>query len=227
MKAVATIYTDFSEKFGIPRQGALARESEGVVVFEPEFRIADALRGIEKYSHLWLLWEFSENVSAQWSPTVRPPRLGGNERVGVFATRSPFRPNPIGLTAVKLLSVEKTSDKGMVLLVSGVDLMNQTPIYDIKPYLPYADSIPDASLGFAGEHLMDYLQVVCSDEILERIPQRKRKALLEALSQDPRPAYHVDEKRKYGMKFADFDIIFHVEKTTLYVDEIRKGNLTT
>lgn len=136
MKVVATIYTDFSEKFGIPRQGALAHESEGIIVFEPEYRMEEALRGIEKYSHLWLLWQFSENVSKKWSPTVRPPRLGGNKRVGVFATRSPFRPNPIGLTAVRLIGVEQTKNKGAVLRVAGVDLMNGTPIYDIKPYLP-------------------------------------------------------------------------------------------
>ena len=175
MKVVATIYTDFSEKFGIPRQGALAHESEGIIVFEPEYRMEEALRGIEKYSHLWLLWQFSENVSKKWSPTVRPPRLGGNKRVGVFATRSPFRPNPIGLTAVRLIGVEQTKNKGAVLRVAGVDLMNGTPIYDIKPYLPYADSIPEASLGFAGEHLMDVLEVVCSDELWGKIPEEAEK----------------------------------------------------
>lgn len=227
MKAVATIYTDFSEKFGIPRQGALSRESEGVIVFEPEYRMEEALRGIEKYSHLWLLWQFSENVSKKWSPTVRPPRLGGNKRVGVFATRSPFRPNPIGLTAVRLIGVEQTKNEGAVLRVAGVDLMNGTPIYDIKPYLPYADSIPEASSGFAGEHLMDVLEVVCSDELWGKIPEDKRGALEEVLSQDPRPAYHEDETRKYGMEFAGFDIIFHVKEKVLYVDEIKKGNLTT
>ena len=144
--------TDFSEKFGIPRQGALAHESEGIIVFEPEYRMEEALRGIEKYSHLWLLWQFSENVSKKWSPTVRPPRLGGNKRVGVFATRSPFRPNPIGLTAVRLIGVEQTKNKGAVLQVAGVDLMNGTPIYDIKPYIAYADCKPDAKSSFADIH---------------------------------------------------------------------------
>ena len=208
MKVVATIYTDFSEKFGIPRQGALAHESEGIIVFEPEYRMEEALRGIEKYSHLWLLWQFSENVSKKWSPTVRPPRLGG-------------------LTAVRLIGVEQTKNRGAVLRVAGVDLMNGTPIYDIKPYLPYADSIPEASLGFAGEHLMDVLEVVCSDELWGKIPEDKRGALEEVLSQDPRPAYHEDETRKYGMEFSGFDIIFHVKEKVLYVDEIKKGNLTT
>ena len=173
------------------------------------------------------MWQFSENVSKKWSPTVRPPRLGGNKRVGVFATRSPFRPNPIGLTAVRLIGVEQTKNKGAVLRVAGVDLMNGTPIYDIKPYLPYADSIPEASLGFAGEHLMDVLEVVCSDELWGKIPEDKRGALEEVLSQDPRPAYHEDETRKYGMEFSGFDIIFHVKEKVLYVDEIKKGNLTT
>lgn len=152
---------------------------------------------------------------------------GGNKRVGVFATRSPFRPNPIGLTAVRFIGVEQTKNKGAVLRVAGVDLMNGTPIYDIKPYLPYADSIPEASLGFAGEHLMDVIEVVCSDELWGKIPEDKRGALEEVLSQDPRPAYHEDETRKYGMEFAGFDIIFHVKEKVLYVDEIKKGNLTT
>ena len=232
MKVVATIYTDFSEKFGIPRQGALAHESEGIIVFEPEYRMEEALRGIEKYSHLsfYDLYDFDAFINTgeyKWSPTVRPPRLGGNKRVGVFATRSPFRPNPIGLTAVRLIGVEQTKNKGAVLRVAGVDLMNGTPIYDIKPYLPYADSIPEASLGFAGEHLMDVLEVVCSDELWGKIPEDKRGALEEVLSQDPRPAYHEDETRKYGMEFSGFDIIFHVKKKVLYVDEIKKGNLTT
>ena len=182
----------------------------------------EALRGIEKYSHLWLLWQFSENVSKKWSPTVRPPRLGGNKRVGVFATRSPFRPNPIGLTAVRLIGVEQTKNKGAVLRVAGVDLMNGTPIYDIKPYLPYADSIPEASLGFAGEHLMDVLEVVCSDELWGKIPEDKRGALEEVLSQDPRPAYVQDPERIYGVSFAGYDVKFKVENDILTVQNVEK-----
>ena len=222
MKVVATIYTDFSEKFGIPRQGALAHESEGIIVFEPEYRMEEALRGIEKYSHLWLLWQFSENVSKKWSPTVRPPRLGGNKRVGVFATRSPFRPNPIGLTAVRLIGVEQTKNKGAVLRVAGVDLMNGTPIYDIKPYIAYADCKPDAKSSFADIHKNDKLTVKINDELKVQIPNNKLGALIGILECDPRPAYQNDESRIYGISFANMNIKFKVSNRILTVTDIEK-----
>ena len=221
MKVVATIYTDFSEKFGIPRQGALAHESEGIIVFEPEYRMEEALRGIEKYSHLWLLWQFSENVSKKWSPTVRPPRLGGNKRVGVFATRSPFRPNPIGLTAVRLIGVEQTKNKGAVLRVAGVDLMNGTPIYDIKPYIPYADSIPEADGSFAESEKSHKLNIIISEELKSLIPKNIIGVAAECLSEDPRPSYHSDGK-EYTMRLYDYDFTFFVEKENLTVKKIEK-----
>lgn len=221
MKIIAKIHTDFKEKFGIPRQSGIVEDLEGTIVFEPEYRNPDALRGMEGYSHLWLLWQFSENMRADWSATVRPPRLGGNKRVGVFATRSPFRPNPIGLSAVKLKSIEKTDGHGLVLHVSGADLMDGTPIYDIKPYLPYADCIPDAGGGFAGEYNSDRLQVLCPEELLKEFPNEKRRALLQVLAQDPRPAYQTAPDRRYGMNFAGFEVSFHVEEQTLTVDEIK------
>ena len=221
MKVVATIYTDFSEKFGIPRQGALAHESEGIIVFEPEYRMEEALRGIEKYSHLWLLWQFSENVSKKWSPTVRPPRLGGNKRVGVFATRSPFRPNPIGLTAVRLIGVEQTKNKGAVLRVAGVDLMNGTPIYDIKPYIPYADSIPEADGSFAESEKSHKLNIIISEELKSLIPKNIIGVAAECLSEDPRPSYHSDGK-EYTMRLYDYDFTFFAEKENLTVKKIEK-----
>ena len=227
IKPIAYIHSDFSEKFGIPRQSGLVDSLQAKIIFTEEFRNGDCIRGIEEFSHLWLIWEFSKNQRDKWTPTVRPPRLGGNKRKGVFASRAPFRPNPLGLSCVRLEKAVPNSPEGPILYVSGADLLDGTPIYDIKPYLPYADSIPEASLGFAGEHLMDVLEVVCSDELWEKIPEDKRGALEEVLSQDPRPAYHEDETRKYGMEFAGFDIIFHVKEKVLYVDEIKKGNLTT
>ena len=223
MKVVATIYTDFSEKFGIPRQGALAHESEGIIVFEPEYRMEEALRGIEKYSHLWLLWQFSENVSKKWSPTVRPPRLGGNKRVGVFATRSPFRPNPIGLSSVKLIGVEFREKEGPVLIVEGADLLDMTPIYDIKPYLPYVDSHPEAKGGFAEEKKDYKLDVNFPEMYLEQIPAEKRAALIQILEQDPRPSYQKDPVRIYGMSYAGMEIHFRVDKETLYVTEVERS----
>lgn len=219
---IARIHSDFKEKFGIPRQSGLVEELEAMVVFEPAYRNEDALRGLEDFSHIWLLWQFSENVRQNWSPTVRPPRLGGNERMGVFATRSPFRPNPIGLSVVRLLGIEKHEKYGSILRVTGADLLDGTPIYDIKPYLPYVDSHPDAKGGFAEECKEYHLQVECPDAILEKLPQEKRRALLGVLSHDPRPAYQKDPERIYGMNFAGCEVKFRVEGDVLLVEEIRK-----
>ncbi|MBQ5390645.1 MAG: tRNA (N6-threonylcarbamoyladenosine(37)-N6)-methyltransferase TrmO [Clostridia bacterium] len=218
MKIIAHIHTDFPTKFGIPRQSGLA-DFEATIVFEPEYRNAEALRGIEGYSHLWLIWKFSEAVRDTWSPTVRPPRLGGNKRIGVFATRSPFRPNPIGLSSVKLLGIEKTA-QGSVLRVLGADLMDGTPIYDIKPYLPFTDSHPDAVGGFADEHKAYTLRVDFSQTLLALVPDSKRKALLELLSEDPRPQYIDDPDRIYGFAFAGLEIKFKVVGETLIVTEV-------
>ncbi|MBQ7108190.1 MAG: tRNA (N6-threonylcarbamoyladenosine(37)-N6)-methyltransferase TrmO [Clostridia bacterium] len=218
LRVIAHIKTDFNTKFGIPRQSGLV-DLESLIVFTPEFRNDDALRGIEDFSHLWLIWEFSKARRDDWSPTVRPPRLGGNKRVGVFATRSPFRPNSIGLSSVKLLSVEKT-ENGTALRVSGADLMNGTPIYDIKPYLPYTDCHPDAVGGFADEKLKDALEVDFSEELLSKIPESKQSALIELLSEDPRPHYITDDKRVYGFEFAEFEIKFKVTQNLLTVTEV-------
>lgn len=220
LKIIAHIKTDFKTKFGIPRQSGLT-DLEGLIVFEPEYRNDDALRGIEDFSHLWLIWNFSKAERDGWSPTVRPPRLGGNKRVGVFATRSPFRPNAIGLSSVKLLGTVKTAE-GTALRVSGADLMDGTPIYDIKPYLPYTDSHPDAVGGFADEKLKDNLEVDFPPELLNKIPENKKSALLELLSEDPRPHYINDSERIYGFEFADFEIKFKVKNTTLTVVEVIK-----
>ena len=216
METIARIHNDYNSKFGVPRQSGLVEETESIIVFEPEYRIPEALRGIESYDYLWLLWDFSENNNSEWSPTVRPPRLGGNKRMGVFATRSPFRPNSIGLSSVKLLSVEKTNDYGTVLKVAGADLMDGTPIYDIKPYLPYVDSHPEASNGFA---LTDYepLEVVIPPELSSSIPGDKTEALKAVLSQDPRPQYIDDETRIYGITFANLNIKFRITGNTVFV----------
>lgn len=220
MKKIATIRNDFKEKFGIPRQSGLCEEIVSRVVFEPEYRSQEALRGITDFSHLWLIFEFSKSIREDWSPTVRPPRLGGNKRVGVFATRSPFRPNPIGLSSVRLLGLESTSE-GTVLLVGGADLLDGTPIYDIKPYLPYTDSHPDASFGYAKE-VMDYsLEVDFPEGLLKKIPEQKRNALKIILSQDPRPSYKEEGEREYTFRFADFEISFTVLGGTLTVTDIR------
>lgn len=219
MKVIARIHTDFPTKFGIPRQSGLA-QTEAVIIFEPEYRCDEAVRGIEQYSHLWLIWEFSEVKDKPWSPTVRPPRLGGNRRIGVFATRSPFRPNPIGLSCVKLLKVEKTSE-GTVLVVEGADLMDNSPIYDIKPYIPYADCKTDAAGGFAEEKKDYAIGVECSGELLNRIPENKRKAFIQILSQDPRPSYIDDTERVYGFGYAGFEIKFIVEDCVLKVTDIQ------
>ena len=221
MKIIARIRCDFPEKFAIPRQSGILKELESRIEFEPEFQNADYIRGIEEFSHLWLLWCFSENLGKGSSPTVRPPRLGGNKRVGVFATRSPFRPNPIGLSSVELIRVEKSEGK-LSLVVKGADLMDGTPIYDIKPYLPFSDSHPEAKSGFAGEHLSDALEVSCPEDLLSQIPKEKQKAFLEILRQDPRPSYHNDPQRIYGFSFAGFQVRFQVEEDVAKVVSIEK-----
>lgn len=217
MQVIARLHSDFTQKFGIPRQSGLVDELEATVVFEPEFRNPDALRGIEGFSHLWLIWEFSQARRPEWSPTVRPPRLGGNVRMGVFATRSPFRPNPIGLSCVRLAGVELHSELGPILKVRGADLLDGTPIFDIKPYVPYADSKPQALGGFASTPKEATLAVDIPPELLERIPPEKRAALTGVLAQDPRPAYQEDGARIYGMGFGGLDIKFRVEGGRLTV----------
>lgn len=218
---IARIRTDFPTKFGIPRQSGLIDALKGTVVFEPPYRDASALRGIEGYSHLWLIWQFSESVTERFSPTVKPPRLGGNARMGVFATRSPFRPNPLGLSCVRLEGVDWHTPDGPALRVSGADLMDGTPIYDIKPYIPYADCRPDAVGGFTER--IDYvrLDVEFPEALLAMIPADKRGALREVLAQDPRPGYRGDgDARRYGVAFAGFDVRFVVEGSTLRVVEV-------
>lgn len=222
MVHIATIHTEFPEKFGIPRQAGLVEGLRGTVVFEPEYRHPDALRGLEGFSHLWLIWEFSESVGHPWSPTVRPPRLGGNARLGVFATRSPYRPNPIGLSCVKLEAIEQTQDRGAVLIVSGADLMDGTPILDIKPYLPYADCVPEAVGGFASEKPASALAVEIAPELLSAVPKETRDALVSVLAQDPRPRYQNNPARIYGMDFAGFSVRFSVDGEVLTVRELTK-----
>ena len=216
IKPIAHIESDFSEKFGIPRQAGIVEELEAKIVFEPEYRVRDALRGLEDFSHVWLIWQFSEAVRQDWSPTVRPPRLGGNARMGVFATRSPFRPNNLGLSCVKILGIEDTKDKGTVLRVAGADLMDGTPIFDVKPYIPYADSKPEALGGFAPDSGAT-LQVEMSEEALGKFPAEKREALRAVLANDPRPRYQKDPDRVYSMDFAGFDVKFSVKEETLYL----------
>ena len=222
LRVIARIHSDFQEKFGIPRQSGLVKELRATVVFEPEYRNPDALRGIEGFSHLWLIWQFSEAVRAEWSPTVRPPRLGGNARMGVFATRSPFRPNAIGLSCVRLEDVRQDPVLGPVLDVSGADLLDGTPIYDVKPYLPYADCRPEAVGGFAAAAPTSRLRVICPDDLLEQLPSEKREALLGVLAQDPRPSYQDDPQRVYGMRFAGMDVRFTVDGDELTVCEISR-----
>lgn len=225
IQVIARMKSDFPSKFGIPRQAGLVESLRSTIVFEPEFRNSDALRGIEGYSHLWLIWQFSEAVRQEWSPTVRPPRLGGNTRMGVFATRSPFRPNNLGLSSVKLLGVEQTKEYGTVLHVGGADLMDGTPIFDIKPYIPYSDSHPDAVGGFTDTASDFLLDVKISAALLQKLPQGKRQAAVEVLSHDPRPSYQRKPDRVYGLSFAGFDIRFTVEEKTLTVVEIKEAAL--
>lgn len=220
MKIIAHIKTDFPEKFGIPRQSGLAKELKGTIIFEPEYRNPDAFRGLEDFNYIWILWQFEGTDRESWSPTVRPPRLGGNKHIGVFATRSPFRPNNIGLSSVRLEGVEYTKNIGPILHVSGIDLRDNTPIFDIKPYLRYVDCHEDAVDGFAGDTKQYALKVDFPKELLDKLPQEKRTAIIEALSQDPRPSYHSDPERKYGVEFAGYDIHFSVEGDTVKVFEV-------
>ena len=220
MKIIARIYTEFDEKFGIPRQSGLVEETVGKIVFEPEYRNPEALRGIDGYSHLWLLWQFSEAVREEWSPTVRPPRLGGNKRMGVFATRSPYRPNPIGLSSVKLLEVKHTENEGTVLLVGGADLLSGTPIYDVKPYLAFTDSHPDAIGGFADTVKEYEIEVEIADEARKKLGDGEEKKLVALLRQDPRPSYKSEDEKIYGMKLGGKEIKFKYENCKLIVTEI-------
>ena len=220
MKIIAKIHTDFKEKFGIPRQSGIADELIGRIVFEPEYRVPEAIRGLDGYSHIWLIWQFSEAQRDTWSPTVRPPRLGGNRRMGVFATRAPYRPNPIGLSSVRLEKIEHTENDGEVLIVRGADLLDGTPIYDIKPYLAYTDSHADAIGGFA-DPVRDYeVKVEFPEHLLSLISKERRSPLIKILSCDPRPSYQDDQTREYGMKFADYEIFFVVVNGTLIVTKV-------
>lgn len=217
INVIARMHSDFATKFGIPRQSGLVEELRSTIVFEPEYRNNDALRGIEDFSHLWIIWQFSEAVRQGWSPTVRPPRLGGNTRMGVFATRSPFRPNNLGLSCVQLLDAEHTEKYGTVLHVGGADLMDGTPIFDIKPYIPYSDCKPDASGGFTDQAADFLLTVDFPAELLKKLPEQKREAAIGVLSHDPRPSYQKNEERVYGLTFAGFNIRFMVRDKLLTV----------
>ena len=220
IRPIAVMRSDFPTKFGIPRQSGLVESLRSTIVFEPEYRSPDALRGLEDFSHIWLIWQFSEAVRTDWTPTVRPPRLGGNTRMGVFATRSPFRPNSLGLSCVKIIGIEQTADNGTVIHVAGADLMDGTPIFDIKPYIPYGDCHPEALGGFtstAGDFL---LQVDFPQQLLKLLPEDKQEAALELLSHDPRPSYQAQSGRIYGLSFAGFDIRFSVENDVLRVKEV-------
>lgn len=222
LKIIARIKTDFPTKFGIPRQSGLIPELQGKIIFEPEYRNPEALRGIEGYSHLWLLWDFSEVSAENWSPTVRPPRLGGNKRMGVFATRSPYRPNPIGLSSVKLEKITEDPKLGTILHISGADLMNGTPIYDIKPYIAYTDSHPDATGGFSDDVFENTLSVDFPDNLKNQLSEMQINALLKILESDPRPAYKADGDRIYSFEFGDFNIKFSVNQNILTVLSVEK-----
>lgn len=220
LKMIGRIHTDFPEKFGIPRQSGLVKDARGTVVFEPEYRRKEAFRGLEGYSHIWILWGFSKAERKNWSATVKPPRLGGKKRMGVFATRSPFRPNPIGMSAVKLDEIITDEKLGPVLKVSGVDMLDGTPVYDIKPYLPYADSYEEASEGFAGEVFEHRLEVFFPKELLLKVPEGHRESLVEILSQDPRTAYIDDEDRLWGISYGEVNVRFKVSGSCLRVCEV-------
>lgn len=220
IRPIAVMRSDFPTKFGIPRQSGLVESLRSTIVFEPEYRNPDALRGLEDFSHIWLIWQFSEAVRAEWTPTVRPPRLGGNTRMGVFATRSPFRPNSLALSCVRIIGLEQTEENGTVIHVAGADLMDGTPIFDIKPYIPYSDSHPEALGGFTSTAKDYLLQVDFPQNLLEELPKDKQEAAIELLSHDPRPSYQTQADRVYGLSFAGFDIRFSVENSTLYVKEV-------
>ena len=221
MKMIAHIESDFTEKFGIPRQSGLVEDLVSRIVFEKEYRVPEAFRGLEDFSHIWIIWQFSEAVREDWSPTVRPPRLGGNKRMGVFATRSPFRPNSIGLSSVKLLKIDFDCPEAPILYVSGADMMNGTPIFDIKPYLPYTDSHPEASGGFALQQKEGVLDVDFPPELLEKVRPELRNGLIEVLAQDPRPQYQNSPERVYTFDFSEYSVSFTVRDNTLYVSEIK------
>lgn len=223
IKPIAHIETDFKEKFGIPRQSGRVEESIGKIVFEPEYRIPEAIRGIEEFSHLWLIFDFSKNHREEFSPTVRPPRLGGNKRVGVFASRSPFRPNSLGLSSVKLIEVLKTEKEGNILIVSGADLLSGTPIYDIKPYLPFTDCHKEAVGGYADEFESYKLSVSFPENLLLKLPEEKRSVIIRVLEEDPRPSYQEDESRVYKFLFSDFQIGFRVIEKTAVVVSVEKA----
>ena len=222
MKIIARIHNAYDEKFGVPRQSGLAEEVLSTIVFEEEFRVAEALRGIEEFSHLWLIWAFDRAEREKWSPTVRPPRLGGNKRVGVFATRSPFRPNAIGLSCVRLIGTEKTAD-GIVLKVAGADLVNGTPIYDIKPYIPYADCRPEATGGFTDRTEKRTVEVRFAEEAAKKLSSGEKRALEAVLREDPRPAYQEDPEREYAFGFGGKQIHFRVNQGVLTVDKVDRG----
>ena len=224
MEVIAHVRNGFPAKFGLPRQSGLVDTVESLVVFEPRYRVAEALRGLEGYSHIWLLWDFHQahREPGKWLPTVRPPRLGGNVRMGVFATRSPFRPNGIGLSCVRLVRIEETAHDGLALRVAGADMMDGTPVYDIKPYLPYVDCHPEAVGGFAAAHAEDHLAVECPLALLARVPSEHREAVLGLLAQDPRPAYQQDPERVYGFVYAGMEIRFTVSGGVLHVRDVRE-----
>lgn len=223
LKIIARIKSDLPTKFGIPRQSGIVNSLRSTIIFEPEYRNPDALRGLEDYSHIWLIWQFSEAIREEWSPTVRPPRLGGNTRMGVFATRSPFRPNAIGLSSVQLIGTEHTKEYGTVIHVAGADLMDGTPIFDIKPYIPYSDCHSDATGGFTDTAKDFLLQVQCPCDILSIVPAEKQEALIELLSHDPRPSYQKDPHRVYGLSYAGFNIRFTIEDNILTVTQIERA----
>lgn len=225
MKPIGWVKSDFQSKFGIPRQSGLVEELQAQVVFSPEYRVREAFRGLSGFSHIWLLWEFSQSVRESWSPTVRPPRLGGNQRLGVFATRSPFRPNPLGLSCVRLEKVELEGPEGPVLHILGADLLDGTPVFDIKPYLPYADCRPEAVGGFASDAPEEKLQVELPPELIKKVPPEKLPALLGVLRRDPRPSYQNDPERIYGMAFAGLEVKFRVKNGILSVTEIQRQGM--
>lgn len=220
LKKIAVIHTDFKEKFGIPRQSGLVKDLSAKIVFCPEYRNADAVRGLEQFSHLWLIWEFSKSVRDSWSPTVRPPRLGGNKKMGVFATRSPFRPNPIGLSCVAIDRIEYTEELGPIIYVKGADILDKTPIYDIKPYIPYADCHPTALCGFTASNTDYLLNVNIPQNLLQKLRPEVVSAVEGILAQDPRPSYQQDKDRQYGLSFAEYEIKFKVDEKELIVTDI-------
>lgn len=222
IKVIAHIKTDFPTKFGVPRQSGLT-DSEAEIIFEPEYRVKEAFRGLEEYSHIWVLWEFSQVDSKKWSPTVRPPRLGGNKRKGVFATRSPFRPNPIGLSCLELIRINWEAKEGPILIVRGADMVDGTPVYDIKPYLTYVDCREDAKSGFADQAKEYHLQVKFENDCEKKLNEKEKQILIQILQQDPRPAYQKNPDRVYGMEYAEYEIKFKVNHQELYVTDIKRS----